>query len=545
MLKALTQPVKTFILPFSVLSEDRKEPFTPEVEAAAAYVLAELERKGGGLLIKQPEEKLVSITRVGYPLWVVPKGETTFVFDGLNRSTYTLPYLEMPQVNVLMDDFERNSKTRETYRVFLSNHVNYFQQPTKKELTVNGLIANKDFLSEIDFYRKEASEATGPLPNSALLSPAIEESAITSKINELTSFYAFFKEETEKLQHLIRSVNKAASHYITELQYAAEAVREEADAKIRAQEELINPKVTSLNHEYNNKITNLTKSFEKEHLPLKKQKAKLQKEIETAKARIERYNKEVKDQAQKHHSYSERKWKEKQKQTKKELSTLEKDLKRTEKTLKALEDRQSLETFKLKSELDAKIKQERQPILDIEAFRDAKIHLYRHETEELKKQAQPVVEALTRIAKLREGFMANFEPLGVRADPKLKGAALFYVPFYLACYRAALAKRYFIVSPSTAGKLGFSAKLKGALGRSKIKDLLVPRFKAISALTENVLVLAQQDDRFEAQIEELAEKNNVLSNNLAQGNLKKGLACLKSEGWISEKEYQVFNEKIT
>jgi hypothetical protein len=41
--------VKQFILPFSVLSENRKEPFTSDLEVAAVFSLAEIDRaKGGG-----------------------------------------------------------------------------------------------------------------------------------------------------------------------------------------------------------------------------------------------------------------------------------------------------------------------------------------------------------------------------------------------------------------------------------------------------------------------------------------------------------------
>ena len=69
--------VKQFILPFSVLSENRKEPFTPDLEAAAVFSLAEMGRaKGGGFFSKRPEEKMVFIAKIGYPLWLFPWSET-------------------------------------------------------------------------------------------------------------------------------------------------------------------------------------------------------------------------------------------------------------------------------------------------------------------------------------------------------------------------------------------------------------------------------------------------------------------------------------
>ena len=68
----LTSAVTRFILPFT--TEKSREPFGSEVEAAAVFALAELERnKGGGLIVKQPEETLLFIAKIGYPLWLFPK----------------------------------------------------------------------------------------------------------------------------------------------------------------------------------------------------------------------------------------------------------------------------------------------------------------------------------------------------------------------------------------------------------------------------------------------------------------------------------------
>jgi hypothetical protein len=544
MLRPLASTVKTFILPFSAQSKNRREPFTYEAEAAAAYVLAEMERKGNGLIVKQPQERLVYAAKICYPLWLVPKAETTYIFDALNKSSYTIPYVETPKINLLIGDFEAASKTRETFIAFLLDHLNYLPQPIKQDLTVNGLVADADFLAEMDFYRKEASEANSQVSNSALLKPTIQESTVTATLNQVTGLYASFREETEKLEQLVQSVNKATIRYVTELQFETEAVKDEAQAKIKAQEEIINPKIASLNTQYAKITAKLTGSCEKECLPLQKQKIKLEREIKLAKAKIERFKKEAKKQAEKHHSYSEKNWIEKKKQTKKEISALEKELSRKEKALKTLQERQSFDLLKLTSELEAKIKLERQPLLDLEASRNVKVKVFGQETEKIVNQAEPLVEELAKIVKIREAVMGRFEPLGVKSDPKFRFAALFYVPFYVACYRAALTKRYFIIPPSTVGSLGLSAKLKGALGRNKIKNLFTSRFKTLSILTRTIQVLVQKNDLFEAEIEELAKKTSIVNNDLTREEVLKGLTFLKLEGWLSEKERQFFSEKI-
>ena len=109
-------------------------------------------------------------------------------------------------------------------------------------------------------------------------------------------------------------------------------------------------------------------------------------------------------------------------------------------------------------------------------------------TEKLLKQEKPVIEGLNRAIKLAEAVNGRFEMLGIR-EQQLKSPALFYVPFYVACYQAGLTKRYIFLPPSMTSAIGFAAKLKGAFGRSKIKELFIPRFKEITALIDKVQVL--------------------------------------------------------
>ena len=108
-----------------------------------------------------------------------------------------------------------------------------------------------------------------------------------------------------------------------------------------------------------------------------------------------------------------------------------------------------------------------------------------------------------------------------------------------------LSRRYLIIPPSSITNFDFSAKLKGALGMSKINDLLAPRFKAIAALIGRVQVLTRQNTVFESQLYGLSQRNNLLTNSLFLENVKKGLVYLNHEGWLSEREHQVLSNRLT
>ena len=308
-----------------------------------------------------------------------------------------------------MESLEANSKPRENYTAFLLDNGNYFQQAIKeKQFVFRGLIADLDFKNEFNVYRKEATEIAAQT-NAGLLLPTLEENTISSMLAEFDKLQSFMREEAERLPECLRLINKTTSQYITELDYEAAAVKEETDAKIRAQEELVNPKIAKLNKEYKGKIKDLTESFDKELESLQKLKTKTQKFIEDNEGKIRLYQREAKAQAIKKHAIYEKRWKEKIKQTQKELNGLKKELKNIEDNIKKLSKQKRQEISKLNFELDAEIKFARQPLLELEAARDAKMLVFKQETEKLLKQEKPVIEGLNKSIKLRETIKANFE----------------------------------------------------------------------------------------------------------------------------------------
>jgi hypothetical protein len=118
------------------------------------------------------------------------------------------------------------------------------------------------------------------------------------------------------------------------------------------------------------------------------------------------------------------------------------------------------------------------------------------------------------------------------------------VPFIIICHQAEQRKRYSIIPPSVVNTVGLTTKIKGVLGRARIKELLDPRFKTITSLMDTIEILTQQNALFETEIKELGAKNNILSQSTAAEEITKGLAYLKNEGWLSEKEYDSIREKL-
>ncbi len=174
------------------------------------------------------------------------------------------------------------------------------------------------------------------LPKFALLSPSLQETAISSMLETMDKLQFSLKEDVEGLSECIRRLNKLTSQYVTEFSYAAEAVKDEANAKIKAHEELVTPQILKLNREYKHEIANVTKSFDEEINKFEKLEAKTTKIIAAEEKKLKLYDHEAKKQAQENHLIYEKRWKTKSRATKKELTGLKKEQKRTENNIKNL-----------------------------------------------------------------------------------------------------------------------------------------------------------------------------------------------------------------
>jgi len=541
----LTSATKRFILPFS--GEKTREAWGLKIEAGTVFAVAELERsKGGGLIIKKPEEKLVFIAKIGYPLWFYSKDNTVFIFDGLDDSSFNLSYPEIAPVRAFIESLKRNSATRESYMNFLSDEAEYFKKRKERTFTLRGLLTDGQFKTELNIYLKEAVEVTDQtLAESSivLLHPTLDETSIALMMSDLEKIKFFLREDALQLPDCIRIVNKTTSQYMTEIDYQAAAVKEEVEAKIRAQQEIINPIIAKINAAYKRKIKTTTDNVDRELERLQKLKTKIQRLIESNEEKIKRYQRKAKAQAEKNHQLYEKRWKEKIKQAKKEIDTLKKEVKIIEKNFSNLNNQKLSEISRLNAELDSELKLARQPIVELENSRDAKLQLLKQETDRLINLEKPVINGLNENIELLQMTTGRFELLGVK-DQQVKTSSLFYIPFYTICYEAGLTRRYIIIPPSKLSSAGFSTKLKVILGISKTKGILTPRFNSIATLISKVEGLTKENTAFESQLKELSEKNNLLKNNAFLENVAKGLGYLKRDGKLSDKEHQELTQSL-
>jgi hypothetical protein len=533
------------ILPFSTLSQNRVELFPKETERAAIFCLAELERaKGGGLVKKQPPEKLVFIAEVCYPFWLVTLEKIGLLFDGLSTTSHPLTYPTVPDAQAFLGGVNRSSQTRQAYMAFLSDNLNYFQLSGNEErMVIDGLITNPEFLHEFTSYLSRATTIRTSLPDMVVVSPTLDESSIFSIIEELQSLKSKFIEETNTLYTSMKLINAKTGNFLKATRNETKKIEEKFSTKSEKCKASIAEKVDEIRREYDKKVTKFSKKVQEELLNLQKEKIKLEKAEERLIAEIDHCEAEIKTHAINKDSIGERKWREEREKLKEELSEDEAEIKELVEKVKEVKDEKKLGILELKSERDTKIKEAAIDLMELESSRDAEIRIHEEEMQKLEEQTAGIIRQIDELAKLREASIAEFAMLGVQQ--KRKKHRLVYMPFYLVCLQFKLRKRYVHFPPSIVGSIGFSVKFKGAFGKAKIKQLLQPRSKTIVSLLNKFPLLMKQNAVFNREMNEACEKANILRTKSLRKSIRNGLERIREEGWFSEREYESFSQMLT
>ena len=541
----MQRKIEKAILPFVTLSQTDMEPLIKDAERAAVFCLAELDRnKGGGFFKKQPPEKLLFITEVHYPFWVFPFGDLVLLFDGLNVASHSITYSALPDLKVFKDNMNARSEARQIYVTFLSNHLNYFQGSDSEETKViDGLITDEDFLRDFMSYLKEATITEASVVDSVLISPTNDEAAIQSIVQGVEKSRSKFVEEVSELNKIIKLLNLKTQEFLTMLREEVKETEERFSEQIEKAKASLENETSRINREYAEKITEISTKFEQEILVLQTEIIKLEKAKEQLSTEIEHCEAEIKAATINKDDVAEQQWKEKRSELKKELPEILTKTKALEEKIREIEENKKHVVFQLKSEVDAKIKEAAKDLMELESSRDAEIKIYQGEMEKLEELTSNIIGRVDKLAKMRDVTIAEFDRLGIQQ--KGINSTLVYMPFYLVCYQLGANKRYTCFAPSFVSGVSLGVKLRGAIGKGRISQLLQPRSKKIVSILNKFAVLLEENIVFGREINEACRKVNMLEATNLRESIKKGLGKLKEDGWLSEEECASSNRIIT
>ena len=545
MVENVTQRVTKLLLPFAVCAKDREEIFTKEMEMAAILCLAESERrKSEGFILKKPAEKLIFIAEVCYPLWLVPWRGRSLLFDGFGAISHTLTYDILPDIKTFINDLQGTAKRSGAYSAFLSDALNYFQGfKDQEEKTMEGLIASREFIQDFVSYIQEAKTIQRPILDKAFLTHTLDESTLSSFIQDFSNLRATLKEDIASLRESMRMLSATTREHIKTIRKGIKETRKVFNEKIEELRPSVLEKVQQIQKKYDDKIITFSKKFDKQLHHFHEERVKFEKTNKTIAVEIKHCETEIDSCKLRKDGTGETHWRKELEECKKRLSALAKEIVDADKKLEDAEAVKRIEISKIRSESNVKAEAAMKCLRELEASRDAKIQMDRQEIKSLEEATSAILNQIDKLIATKKAALNELEGMGI--VQRRINYRLAYLPVYLACYQTNSKRRYVLHSPSVACSMRIKTKFKRFFGVAKIKSLLQQRSKFISSLLNELLIVVEHNPVFEREITDAGVKANILRTKDLRKRIRIGLERLRDEGWISENEFQTFSKLLT
>ena len=536
--------IRKLILPFAVAGKDRFKPFTKDMEMAAIFYFAERDRKRGeGRVLKKPEEKLAFIAETCYPIWLIPWRGRTLIFDGLEFTNPSISYDVLPDVKAFDNDVQASSKSREAYCAALSQNASYFQNFAGKEgKTIEGLITNPNFTQDLIGYLQDGEEIGKGATTKAILSPTLDESEVSVSIDKLSELRDKVEEEIKNLSRSMKLLSKGTREQVKALQAEMKETIKEFNQRIKKVKPRVMEKIKRIQERRNEEITRIAKKHDRKLRSLHQNRVRIERTLERLSTDIERIEADIKGCRERKDEAGEFQLTQKLDEIKKRLPVLDKEIKGIDRNIENVEDAKKIEVSRARTKPDDRVEEAMKDLRDIEAAKEARTRLEQQELASLEEMTSSIIKQINAMIKTKEGALNEIDSIG--ALERRRKYALVYLPVYFVCYETEVGKRYVVYPPSNVGSMGIKTKLKGVFGAGKMKSFLQSRSQAIATLLDRLVDLTQENPVFEKEITEAGIKANILRTTELQVGIKKGLTELGDEGWISENEFQILNERV-
>jgi len=538
-----TMKVSKVVLPFTVPSEDRKVPLKRRVELAAIFCLAELARdKGGGLISKKPAEETLFISEVCYPLWFVPWGRRTLIFDGFDLRSHTISFDVLPDANIFIQEMKGSSSKLEPYSAFLSHNLNYFKKFSGKgQKVIKGLIMDSNMMNDLFSLFRKAKHVKGSLEK-VLLPLVMDQSAVETSVKELHNFGRALEDDVKKLSGIVKILMRTTQRHIDLVKAEIERTRKRSDIKINSLMLKISKKTEKTRKIYDKKIVKISKDANQKIQSLSEEDAKLQADKDRLKAYIEECKSKISAAQEKKDEKQEEYWRLELKSSRRKFLEIGKRLEEIEKEIKEILSTRDFEISRLKSEYTLKTEEYMAEAKKLEAARDAKIKISLEATESLEKLTSQIVGQINRLIEARNLALKELRETGYPVYKRK--TTLAYMPFFLVCYGRDLKKRYITFPPSVANTMNGMSKIKSALRPYTVRSMLQEYSMSIANLLKDLLDSIQQNSMLENRIVKMCMRSNMLRQKAFRRDVEKGLKELAEGGWLSKEELQSLTSRL-
>ncbi len=534
----------SFLLPFTVPSEDRERQFGDNLKYATIFCLTEIGRNKGGLIRKKPPEEIVFVTEACYPIWRAPWGRASLLFDGLGLMKHALSFDILPDTSVFVKEMRANSEKTETYVDFLTHNLNYFKDfaGTGKKV-ISGLIADPALLKDLESYLSEAGRVKGSISDKIILTPFLDEAAVKSAVSGLSELRAAFENDIGKLNQTLMTLTRVTDKHISLHLKENERIRKAAENQIAQLRSQAFEKTERLRRRYDKKVLEASSRAERHREKLQKRCEELEKRIEE----LTVYAKKCEDEMSKCETGKEdsalERWRKELERCRARISEADTKVAGTKTSIREADQARDVAVSQLEAEFKARSEALTTDLKRIEDTRDSKVAVNDERVAVLKDTTSTFITQINRLADLRRSATAELDQIGL--PQSRRKCSMIYLPFFLACYKQEFKRRYALFPPSFVHGMRGVTKIKGVFKASKVEVILENRSDSITKFLNRFLMLLSQSPIFEEKLVKAATKTNILGTKEPRENTAEGLGGLRDEGWLSESEFKTLKKQLT
>jgi len=268
-------------LPYVVEDNERKKPFTQDMETAAILCLAEAKRKKPRIL-GTSQEKLSFISKLHYPLWTIPWNNDSIIVDGLEMFSHTITYMKPPNVKLFVEDLQMSKTLRELFRISLKKHTKTFEDfIDTTQISMDAIVADKETLTTIPQYITQGltskENTTVPI---TLIPLKLDEKVALERAEKLFDNWRLIQLEIKGLQYAINVLSEETKHHEQKIAGEVEQIKEKFEKKISLIKSEVDKKIEKLTTERNAKTKKIFETSEKELKGALKEKEKYEQKLE-------------------------------------------------------------------------------------------------------------------------------------------------------------------------------------------------------------------------------------------------------------------------
>ena len=535
-------PYRSLVLPFIVEGEGGESPFASDLELAAIVCLAEAQRKKGGLL-SASAEKVAFISKVYYPLWLVPWEERCLVVDGLGLSSYRAEYARLPDLNLFIEDLKRSGVVSRDFRKTLERHSETFRNfEAFADVSVNGLITRKGLLDAfVKYFGRGSFIEEGFNEDSALIPPELGEDDALEAGRKVINLWRLIRADWRGLEQALNVLYERVEFHERGINCEIERIREEYERKASDLRPVIEEKLKRLAQKRDAEVRKVEKATEKKLKSAMKKKGRCERRLQRLERneifilkRIEHFKRKGKDAKVDY-------WNSKLRECRREIEKAEREIKAVSDQIEAITREGEEKVKEVEKRFQEMISQEESKIKELEALCDSEIKAKQKELKELKSMAEQIAEDIKELIEKKKEHASSLR--GETSIPlKQDETVLAHVPLYMVKYEGEEGKvRYSLHPPMLASShnslLKKIRKVWSFSLEGRIKLLISPFSKDLEKMLNSALIERMgKDEVFREKIDKVCCSNNLLARGDFGRLLTDGVNQLKRRELVKMEE---------